>query len=322
MGSINDRTSESFSGTWEASSTVCESDTLCDATVLISANNPEPHIRNRRLSPGSGSCGGGGGGCVSGGDKTPRQISPDGNTVGSGHAHTISFRKEKERKGLHKGRSVNRESQKGNNRVNERPQKGTQKDRWVEDSLSLLKPPPAFPVQDSPAKLQPAVSYASKVKAKTASGILAEERPAIGVLLQNQWGLSFISEARPSAESPGPLSTQTTDADPQVEAQPDTVLRAATPEETPVRITSSAPAHAQPEVESSEKMLLSCRHLVEALSYHSRGELWGFAFKVQFLCGVMSTHGLFLPPPPEWNAVCNNQKKGKIYKMYRFYTRV
>lgn len=310
--------SESFSGTWEASSTVCESDTLCDATVLISANNPEPHIRNRRLSPGSGSCGGGGGGgCVSGGDKNPRQISPDGNTVGSGHAHTISFRKEKERKGVHKGRSVNRESQKGNNRVNERPQKGTQKDRWVEDSLSLLKPPPAFPVQDSPAKLQPAVSYASKVKAKTASGILAEERPAIGVLLQNQWGLSFISESRPSAESPSPLATQTTDADPQVEAQPDTVLRAATPEETPVQATSSAPTDTQPEVEeSSEKMLLSCRHLVEALSYHSRGELWGFAFKVPFLCGVMSAClSWSLSVSLEWNAVCNNQKKGKIYKI-------
>lgn len=280
--------SESSSGTWEASSTVCESDTLCDPTVLISANNPEPHIRNRRLSPGSGSCGGGGGGgCVSEGDKNPRQISPEGNTTGTGHTHTVSFRKEKERKGLHKGRS--RESQKGNNRANERPQKGTQKERWVEDSLSLLKPPPAFPVQDSPAKLQPAVSYASKVKAKTASGILAEERPAIGVLLQNQWGLSFISEteARPSAESPGPLATQTTDADPQIEPQPDTVLRAAPPEETPVQATSSAATKTQPEAEeSSEKMLLSCRHLVEALSYHSRGELWGFAFNVPFLGGV------------------------------------
>lgn len=274
--------SECPSGTWEASSTVCESDTLCDPTVLISANNPEPHIRNRRISPGSGSCGGGGGGgCVSGVDKNPRQISPESNTIGTGHVHTISFRKEKERKGPHKGRSVNRESQKGNSRVNERPQKGTQKERWVEDSLSLLKPPPAFPVQDSPAKLQPAVSYASKVKAKTASGILAEERPAIGVLLQNQWGLSFISEARPSAESPSPLPIQTTDADHCLEPQPDTVLTSPPAEETPGQPTSSIATNAQPGVaESSEKMLLSCRHLVEALSYHSRGELWGFDFNV------------------------------------------
>lgn len=267
-------------GTWEASSTVCESDTLCDPTVLVSANNPEPHIRNRRLSPGSGSCGGGGGGggCVSGGDKNPRQISPEGSSLGTGHTH-LGFRKEKERKGPHKGRSLRRESQKGTSRVNERPQKVTQKERWVEDSLSLLKPPPAFPVQDSPAKLQPAVSYASKVKAKAASGILEEDRPAIGVLLQNQWGLSFISEARPSAESPGPLAalpTQNTDADPRAEPQPGTVLTATGPEEAPTQATTSTATITQPEVEESSEMLLICRHLVEALNYHSRGKLQGF----------------------------------------------
>ena len=254
---------------------MCESDTLCDPTVLVSANNPEPHIRNRRLSPGSGSCGGGGGGgCVSGGDKNPQQISPEGNSVGSGHTHTFGFRKEKERKGPHKGRSLRRESQKGTNRVNERPQKVTQKERWVEDSLSLLKPPPAFPVQDSPAKLQPAVSYASKVKAKAASGILEEDRPAIGVLLQNQWGLSFISEARPSAESPGPLPAlppQTTDVDPHKDPQPSTIFRAAAPEEAPFQATTSTSNILQPEAEESGEMLLSCRHLVEAWNYHSRG---------------------------------------------------
>lgn len=275
-GCIDDRLSGSSSGTWEASSTVCESDTLCDPTVLVSANNPEPHIRNRRLSPGSGSCGGGGGGCVSGGGKNPRQISPEGSAIGTGHTHTLGFRKEKERKGPHKGRSLRRESQKGTSRVNERPQKVTQKERWVEDSLSLLKPPPAFPVQDSPAKLQPAVSYASKVKAKAASGILEEDRPAIGVLLQNQWGLSFISEARPSAESPGPLAalpTPTTDADPRVEQQPGTVLIAASHEQTPVQATTSTATITQPEAEESSEMLLICRHLVEALNYHSRGKL-------------------------------------------------
>lgn len=270
----------SSSGTWEASSTVCESDTLCDPTVLVSANNPEPHIRNRRLSPGSGSCGGGGGGggCVSGGDdddnKTPRQ-----NSIGGGHA--LGFRKEKERKGPHKGRSLRRESQKGTGRVTERPQKVTPQGRWVGDSLSLLKPPPAFPVQDSPAKLQPAVSYASKVKAKAASGIAEEERPAIGVLLQNQWGLSFISEARPSSESPGPLGplpTRSAEAEPRVEPQPGALLTAAAHEEGPVPATTSTSTSTsttsitQPEGEESSEMLLVCRHLVEALNYHSRGE--------------------------------------------------
>lgn len=272
--------STTFSGTWEASNTVCESDTLCDPAVLVSANNPEPHIRNRRLSPGSGNCGGGGGGgCISGGDQHPRQLSSEGDLIGPGHTHAFSFRREKERKGQqHKGRSLRRESQKGVSRVSERPQKGNQKERWVEDSLSLLKPPPAFPVQDSPAKLQPAVSYASKVKAGAASGALEEDRPAIGVLLQNQWGLSFISEARPVTEGPSTLPTanalpaQPTEADQSEDLQLETVLTAQPPEDTPNPVATPA---TRPEVdESNGKLLLSCRHLVEALNYHSRGESW------------------------------------------------
>ncbi|XP_008279754.1 uncharacterized protein LOC103357125 [Stegastes partitus] len=275
-------------GTWEASNTVCESDTLCDPAVLVSATNSEPHIRNRRLSPGSGNCGGGGGGgCISGSDQQPQQLSPEGDLIGPGHAHTFSFRREKERKGQqHKGRSLRRESQKGVTRVGERPQKGNQKERWVEDSLSLLKPPPAFPVQDSPAKLQPAVSYASKVKAGAASGALEEDRPAIGVLLQNQWGLSFISEARPVTEgsSPRPAANALlpTDAKHPADLQLDTVLTVQAPEETPIPVAASVTPVTRAEVdESNGKLLLSCRHLVEALSYHSR----------------------------EWNFICNKQKK-------------
>lgn len=260
-----------FSGTWEASNTVCESDTLCDPAVLVSANNPEPHIRNRRLSPGSGNCGGGGGGgCISGGDQHPRQLSPEGDLVGASHTHAFSFRREKERKGQqHKGRSLRRESQKVG-RASERPQKVNQKERWVEDSLSLLKPPPAFPVQDSPAKLQPAVSYASKVKSGAAGGALEEDRPAIGVLLQNQWGLSFISEARPAAEGPDAHPAEPTEADHSDDIQFQTVVTMQPPEETPNPVTTSA---TRPEIdESNGKLLLSCRHLVEALNYHSRGE--------------------------------------------------
>lgn len=273
--------------TWEANNTVCESDTLCDPAVLVSATNSEPHIRNRRLSPGSGNCGGGGGGgCISGGDQQPRQLSPEGDLIGPGHPHGFTFRREKERKGQqHKGRSLRRESQKGVSRVSDRPQKVNQKERWVEDSLSLLKPPPAFPVQDSPAKLQPAVSYASKVKAGAASGALEEDRPAIGVLLQNQWGLSFISEARPATEgsslrpAANVLPSQPTDTqDPQLE----TVLTVQPPEETPIPVATSVAPTTRPEVdESNGKLLLSCRHLMEALNYHSR----------------------------EWNAICNKQKK-------------
>nr|XP_061809525.1 uncharacterized protein LOC133600537 [Nerophis lumbriciformis] len=219
-------------GTWEASNTVCESDTLCDPAVLVASANPEPHIRNRRLSPGN--CGGGGGG----------RVSPD--LIGPG------FRREKERKGpQYKGRGIRREgSQKGLNRA--------QKERWVEDSLSLLKPPPAFPVQDSPAKLQPAVSYASKVKAKTSSGVLEDERPAIGVLLQNQWGLSFISEARPVQEGADPRP------DDDSLAPVDTPLAV-----RPFATSAPAPRHLQMDARNGE-LLLSCRHLVEALNFHNR----------------------------------------------------
>lgn len=279
-----------FSGTWEASNTVCESDTLCDPSVLVSANNPEPHIRNRRLSPGSGNCGGGGGGCISGGDQHPRQLSPEGDLIGATHA--FSFRREKERKGQqHKGRSVRRESQKGGNRQSERQQKVNQKERWVEDSLSLLKPPPAFPVQDSPAKLQPAVSYASKVKAGAATGALEEDRPAIGVLLQNEWGLSFISEARPVTEAPAScpaantLPTQPTETeDPQIE----TVLSVELPEETPNPVATPATPTTRPDVEENNgKLLLSCRHLVEALNYHSKGKHCNRVFMALLLLNIV-----------------------------------
>uniref|UniRef100_A0A3P8WS24 Si:ch211-214j24.10 n=1 Tax=Cynoglossus semilaevis TaxID=244447 RepID=A0A3P8WS24_CYNSE len=238
-------------GTWEASNTVCESDSLCDPAVLVSAASSEPHIRNRRLSPGSGNCGGGGGGCISGGDQHPRQLSPEGDLIAPGPTNAYGFRREKERKGQqHKGRSLRREDQKVVSRANERRHKANQKQRWVEDSLSLLKPPPAFPVQDSPAKLQPAVSYASKVKAGAQGGALEEERPLIGVLLQNQWGLSFISEARPITESHD-LQMDITFTGEAAKGSPDV-----------------------PVDESDGKLLLSCRHLVEAMNYHNKGEAW------------------------------------------------
>lgn len=228
----------------------------------MSAPNSEPHVRNRRLSPGSGnSGGGGGGGCISGSSQPPKQHSPPGGPIGPGHTHTLTFRKDRERRGQqHKGRSIRREGQKGVGRVGERPLQFNQKEKWAEHGLSLLKPPPAFPVQDSPAKLQPTVSYASKVKAGAAGGALEEDRPAINVLLQNQWGLSFISEGpgpHPTANSPTP-----TDAKHSADPQHDTVLT----EDTPLPVTSLVSS-----AEGNGELLLSCRHLVEALNYHNRG---------------------------------------------------
>lgn len=252
---------------------MCESDTLCDPAVLVSANNPEPHIRNRRLSPGSGNCGGGGGGCISAGELHSRQLSPEGDLIGA--THGLSLRREKERKGpQHKGRSLRREGQKGGNRPSERQQRVNQKERWVEDSLSLLKPPPAFPVQDSPAKLQPAVSYASKVKAGAVAGVLEEDRPAIGMLLQNQWGLSFISEvpgSRPAAVDT-PLAESAHTKDPETEQ----AAPAGTAQETPSPGLPTPTPRPDTE-ENNGKLLLSCRHLVEALNYHNKGwyKPWG-----------------------------------------------
>uniref|UniRef100_A0A3B3CJ06 Si:ch211-214j24.10 n=1 Tax=Oryzias melastigma TaxID=30732 RepID=A0A3B3CJ06_ORYME len=134
---------------------------------------------------------------------------------------------------------------------------------------------------DSPAKLQPAVSYASKVKAGAAGGALEDDRPAIGVLLQNQWGLSFISDARPPNEGSAPLPPS--DAEhPDADLEPDTVLRVQPPDQTPAPVTTSSSIVTHTETdEANGELLLSCRHLVEALSYHSR----------------------------EWNIICNRQKK-------------
>jgi len=176
----------------------------------------------------------------------------------------------------------------------------------VGDSLSLLKPPPAFPVQDSPAKLQPAVSYASKVKSGASGGALEEDPPAIGVLLQNQWGLSFISEARAPAgaegtapscpaaaasavTTPPPTDAKESTTNPQQGTCCATASQPLLEEEVPVPVATSVVTLLGPcpEVdESNGKLLLSCRHLVEALKYHNR----------------------------EWNAVCNKQKdlKNKV----------
>ncbi|XP_067247604.1 uncharacterized protein si:ch211-214j24.10 isoform X1 [Chanodichthys erythropterus] len=241
-------------GTWESSNAVCESDPLCDPAVLVSPTKSEPQIRNRRLSPGSGSCGGGGGGCSSGMDK--RQASPsslEGSLNGVSHTQTFTSSRDRERRTPNKARSFRQNGPRVGPRSDERHSRTGLKERWVDNSLSLLKPPPAFPVKDSPAKLQPAVSYASKVKAGGGSVGAAEEPPGIGVLLQNQWGLSFISDG-PEADVPQEKSPVVHPVAGEVtvkpsESLPDQVLRGS---------------------ESSEELLLSCRHLEEALEYHTQ----------------------------------------------------
>lgn len=261
-------------GTWESSNAVCESDTLCDPAVLVSPK-PEPHIRNRRLSPGSGSCGGGGGGCSSRMDKLSRQASPsspEGSLNGMGHTQTFASTRDRERRAPNKGRSFRRDGPRQGPRSEERlfktGQNQMQKERWVENSLSLLKPPPAFPVKDSPAKLQPAVSYASKVKAGGGSLGAAEEPLVIGVLLQNQWGLSFISDG-PAAEEPNADLPESSVVHP---VAGEVIVK-------PAQSSDTLPSQVPRGSESSEELLLSCRHLEEALEYHTQGKiqlLWLF----------------------------------------------
>ncbi|XP_028810090.1 uncharacterized protein LOC114764550 [Denticeps clupeoides] len=263
-------------GTWETNNAVCESDRLCDSAGLVSPAKPEPHIRNRHLSPGSGSCGGGGSGCAAAVDKLLQQEGP---LTCADHVHPFPSGRDRERRAQNKGRGPRRDKPRPGGRA------AVQKARWAEDSLALLKPPPAFPVKDSPAKLQPAVSYASKVKAGGGAAGGSEEPPAIGVLLQNQWGLSFISdgpvETPPSPAAPFPPA-------PQPEISPVFGAGPATTDMDAERPVTIRPPFSMEQCcqhdESSGELLLNCRHLVEAMQYHTL----------------------------EWDTICRRQKEDPV----------
>ncbi|KAI1905414.1 hypothetical protein AGOR_G00015940 [Albula goreensis] len=267
-------------GTWEASSMVCESDVaLYDSAALVSPPKPEPQIRNRRLSPGSGVCGGGGG-CGNRVRKPTRQPSPPTPET------ALTSGRDSEHRAHPKARSLRKEGPRGA-RAGDRARRD--KERWTTgESLAVLRPPPAFPVKDSPAKLQPAVSYASKVKSGGAGGTV-EDPPAIGVLLQNQWGLSFISESPQTAERvepPAPTQNKPSFGAPPCcseELAIDVAPTTETHTESPPPATPLFPiGQCREEVDSSGELLLGCRHLVEALRYHTQ----------------------------EWNVLCSKQKRG------------
>ncbi|KAK2832468.1 hypothetical protein Q7C36_015930 [Tachysurus vachellii] len=255
-------------GTLESNHAVCESDTLCDPAVLVSPPQTEPHIRNRRLSPGSGSCGGGGGGCAARVDTlSPHQSSNSPHREGPSHgtAHTQPLNRE--HRAQNRGRGPRREG------AGQKLQKSSQaqKDKWMGETLSSLRPPPAFPVKDSPAKLQPAVSYASKVKAGGQFGGMAEEPPGIGALLQNQWGLSFITN--------GPVMENTTSsAEEDTEQSPSATVHHLA-EETVSEKFVALPSKCSKEPDDSAQLLLTCRHLMEAVQYHTQE--WSAVFRKQ-----------------------------------------
>nr|XP_023657894.1 uncharacterized protein LOC111838796 [Paramormyrops kingsleyae] len=264
-------------GTWEVS--VCESDPLCDTAGLVSPPNPESQIRNRRLSPGSGNSGGGGGGGGRVNRDTCQNLPPlsENHTHRYPYGHTSTSDRDKERRGQPHSRSFRKEAPRAG-RATERGQR----ERWVEDSLSLLKPPPAFPVQDSPAKLQPAVSYASKVK-QGGAGSVAEDLPGIGVLLQNQWGLSFISDSPQNADSSGPTTQNgPSHGSPLIPSfgsgVTDPAGNASLVSDGSVPTVSTLPVgKCGLEAESPPELLLGCRHLVEALRYHTQE--WGAIYR-------------------------------------------
>ncbi|KAI5620700.1 hypothetical protein C0J50_19754 [Silurus asotus] len=256
-------------GTWESNNAVCESETLCDPVVLVSPPQAEPHIRNRRLSPGSGGCGGGGGGgCAARVEPLPprpKSNSPhhEGSPLGTAHTQSLN----REHRSQNRGRGPRREG--AAQKLHKSSQ--AQKERWMGEALSSHKPPPSFPVKDSPAKLQPAVSYASKVKAGGHIGGVAEEPPGIGALLQNKWGLSFITDG-PAMENSTPDDRELTEQSPAVavhHAAGDTVP------ENPATFSSQCSR----EPEDSAQLLLTCRHLMEAVQYHTQE--WSAVFRKQ-----------------------------------------
>ncbi|CDQ82262.1 unnamed protein product [Oncorhynchus mykiss] len=63
-----------------------------------------------------------------------------------------------------------------------------------EDSWTLFKPPPVFPVDNSSAKTVPKISYASKVKENLNKAAVQAAGDSLPPQSQNQWGLSFINE--------------------------------------------------------------------------------------------------------------------------------
>ncbi|KAF5907957.1 SH3 and multiple ankyrin repeat domains 1-like isoform X1, partial [Clarias magur] len=130
------------------------------------------------------------------------------------------------------------------------------------ETLSSLRPPPAFPVKDSPAKLQPAVSYASKVKAGGFSGGVVEEPPGIGALLQNQWGLSFITDG-PAMESSASVAEEITEQSSSESI--DHIIG-----EMVFENSAASPSQCSKEPEDSAQLLLTCRHLMEAAQYHTQ----------------------------------------------------
>jgi hypothetical protein len=118
------------------------------------------------------------------------------------------------------------------------------------------------------------------VKSGAVGGVLEEEgRPAIGVLLQNQWGLSFISEVLQATEgsvpSPAPIAApQLTfggeTANPTQERHH--IVQASGEIPVPVTTSISIDQYREEEAKINGKLLLTCHHLKEALHYHTIGK--------------------------------------------------
>ncbi|MGH0145386.1 UNVERIFIED_CONTAM: hypothetical protein FKN15_004677 [Acipenser sinensis] len=151
-------------------------------------------------------------------------------------------------------------------------------------SWTLFKPPPAFPVDNSSAKTVPKISYASKVKGSNCPPAPNSQPQMLGAIFQNEWGLSFISEPGSAVVAEGGGAVLIEGA-PQPHAPP-SFGNGVTPDPpAPEEAGGLAPPtpsfpigcllKEEPETEQASSDVMSekqCRHLLDALRYHTRAQ--------------------------------------------------
>ncbi|RXM92444.1 Nuclear fragile X mental retardation-interacting protein 2 [Acipenser ruthenus] len=150
-------------------------------------------------------------------------------------------------------------------------------------SWTLFKPPPAFPVDNSSAKTVPKISYASKVKGSNCPPAPNSQPQMLGAIFQNEWGLSFISEPGSAVVAEGGGAVLIEGA-PQPHTPP-SFGNGVTPDPpAPEEAGGLAPPipsfpigcllkEEEPETELASSDVMSekqCRHLLDALRYHTR----------------------------------------------------
>ncbi|XP_041094592.1 formin-like protein 7 isoform X1 [Polyodon spathula] len=158
-------------------------------------------------------------------------------------------------------------------------------DSSLSSSWTLFKPPPAFPVDNSSAKTVPKISYASKVKGSNCPPAANSQPQMLGAIFQNEWGLSFINEPGSAVAAGGggavaiegaPLPHTPPSFGNGVTPDPPAPKEAgglAPPPPTPSFPIGCLLKEEEPETEPTSSDVMSqkqCRHLLDALRYHTR----------------------------------------------------